>query len=205
MKSASRLACILALVGMSGAAPAAIVFQDNFDTEGTGINTALDNWEITNGTIDVVSIGSFGLTCSPALSICVDLDGSSGNAGRIESNTLFNLLAGVTYQLSYELSGNQRVLSPDRLTVEFAGLTTVHVLNMSDPFDTYFLTITPSVDTNTRIVFDHDGGDNFGIILDNVILQTVEPTAAPEPGSLALLGLGLAGLAAGRRKLARSR
>jgi hypothetical protein len=47
------------------------------------------------------------------------------------------------------------------------------------------------------IVFD-GFGDAGGFVLDNVTLDAAG--AAPEPGTLALLGLGLAGLAASRRR-----
>lgn len=45
------------------------------------------------------------------------------------------------------------------------------------------------------IVFDQAGGDNVGLILDSVTL-----TEAPEPGSVLLMGLGLAGIGLLRRR-----
>jgi hypothetical protein len=76
----------------------------------------------------------------------------------------------------------------------------IHTLPHDAPFQTFSLTYTPTGNDAVRIIVVHDGGDNVGLILDNVVLQSV-----PEPGSLALLGLGLAGFAAGRTKLARGR
>jgi hypothetical protein len=58
---------------------------------------------------------------------------------------------------------------------------------------------TPSSSTViARIVFDHAGGDNFGLLLDNVELNA-RVSSVPEPASLMLLGSGLAGPAVWRR------
>ena len=45
--------------------------------------------------------------------------------------------------------------------------------------------------SNARIVFDHLGGDNNGLLLDDVVLTGV--AVIPEPQSYALLLAGLGG------------
>ena len=68
-----------------------------------------------------------------------------------------------------------------------------------DPFSTETLSFTTGGAIPTaRIVFGQVGGDNIGMLLDNVKLNPI-----PEPASLILLGAGLAGLGIWRRKAAK--
>jgi hypothetical protein len=107
MKSALRIACLITLLGMSTAVPAAILFQDNFDTETPGNNEPLSQWNLfSNGTTDTLNHSPIGIQCVGGAGRCIDLDGSSQDAANLISNTLFQLVAGVRYQLSYDLSGN---------------------------------------------------------------------------------------------------
>ena len=48
---------------------------------------------------------------------------------------------------------------------------------------------------HTSLLFDHNGGDNIGLILDNISLTVESATAVPEPGTLGLLITGLFGIA----------
>ncbi len=66
-------------------------------------------------------------------------------------------------------------------------------LAANDPWQTIVRNITLTSQTTSSLIFKHDGGDNIGILLDNVSL-------VPEPGTLALLGLGIFGLIGARKK-----
>jgi len=179
-------------------ANAGIIFQDNFDSEGSALNyTTFSNWTVSDGTVDVVSNATYGISCAGGSGKCVDMDGSTGNAG-ILTSTLLNLAAG-TYSFSFDISGNQRGYSQDAMTMTLGGfLNQSFSLSSSDPWATKTYNFTVSNATANYIVFNHGGGDNVGILLDNVSLSLI--SEVPEPSAMILLGLGLLGLGLARRK-----
>lgn len=80
----STTAAALALASLP--ASAAVVFSSSFDAE-NGCNSALNyagwsGWTVSNGSVDLVRSGNFGITCRGGSGSCVDLDGSTGDAGR---------------------------------------------------------------------------------------------------------------------------
>ena len=68
----------------------------------------LINWTVSGGTIDYIRSGGFGIACVGGTGGCLDMDGSTGNAGRITSRQLFTFDSGVQYFIELMLSGNQR-------------------------------------------------------------------------------------------------
>lgn len=54
--------------------------------------------------------------------------------------------------------------------------------------------------TSAVLAFANAGGDEFGAILDNIVLAEAPAAAAPAPTPLALLPLALAAMAARRRR-----
>jgi hypothetical protein len=119
----------------------------------------------------------------------------------------------VLHTLTFGLAGSQR---GDTNTVLFGiDLDSDSVLEFSataivgspQGLTTLNLPFTPLASTTSaRIVFDNTGGDNFGALLDNVVLDaavviTPPPAgSAPEPGMLALVGLSVLGLALIRKR-----
>lgn len=194
------LAATFALSLLSATAAQAVpLFNDTFDSEALGTNQALDKWTVSDGTIDVIGPGFFDL--HPGNGNYLDLDGSTNNAGKITSNTVFNLLAG-TYTLSFELGGSKRG-DGNTVTVALGSIfSEVFALPSNAPLQTISRTITLASAAGTgALSFDHAGGDNLGLILDDVSLDFSRvQTAVPEPSSLALLALGgVAGVARRRR------
>lgn len=198
-------AAILTLACTS--ANAGLIFSDNFDLEAGGAgNSSLNynnfsQWSVTDGTVDVVSNGGWGITCAGGTGKCVDLDGSSSNAGTFSSNSL--TLAAGEYTLSFDISGNQRNSVNDAMGVSLGGFFNEDFTRSgSVGWETIVRTFTVTSETTNSITFNHAGGDNIGIMLDNVSLVSgsASSTAVDEPAPLALLLLGAFGIAATRRK-----
>lgn len=186
---------------LAGAAEATVVFSDDFNSENGGVAnastlnyTSFDNWTVSNGSVDLIGNGYFDFL--PGNGLYVDMDGSTNDAGKLTSTSI-NLAAG-TYVLQFDLAGNRRNGSTESVTVQ-VGLGTfvnqVISLAQNAPFTTYQYSFTVAAPTTVSLTFEGAGGDNIGMLLDNVSVRV------PEPGALALLGMGLlgAGVFRGRR------
>jgi len=180
-------------------ANANVIFSDDFDSEAPNQTSVLNyagftNWTVTDGTVDLVANGEYSIYCVGNTGKCVDLDGSTGNAG-IFTSSLFNLAAG-NYVLSFDVSGNQRNQDNDSMVLTLGGFVSDSIqLAGNAPWQTVSYFFTVGTAGSNSISFNHSGGDNIGIMLDNVSVTDVNA-----PGALALLGLGLTGLAIRRRK-----
>lgn len=182
------------VVACSLGAQAAPVFSDNFDASVSGLNVVPTGWTVSDGTVDVVG-GGFCVS-----GLCVDLDGSTGNAGILSRD--FALLGGLDYTLSFDLSGSKRGGTDDVLITFGTSTLFLDDLAGAAPYTNYSLDFTPGSDGIFSISFANAGGDNIGALLDNLVLISGDTPngTVPEPGTLVLLGLGLAGLAFTRRR-----
>jgi hypothetical protein len=191
---------------------AATIYSDNFNSyPRDGINwspPASSGWRVgLNGTVDLIGSGG-GHDLVPGRGGYVDLDGNTLNSGLLSHSFFLN--GGTTYTASFALAGSHRG-SAETAQVHFGGSAASYSLNSAEPFQTFNLNFTPSINGSYSLSFLNAGGDNIGILLDNVAVRNNLPgfapdaamaSAVPEPEIYAMLmaGLGLLGLL-GRRRM----
>lgn len=181
-----------------------VVFCDNFDSENGGVGTinytGFSNWTVSGGSVDL--IGYTGLVgpywdLQPGNGLYLDMDGSNYDAGKITSIPL-SLEAG-DYVLSFDVAGNQRSYGSDSVNVQVGegSLLDDFVTVMdTDDFSTVSISFTVDSATTTSISFEGIGGDNIGLLLDNVCLlyndvNNPGGNAVPAPGAVLLSGIGV--------------
>ncbi len=198
-----------AAFSLAGGAQAA-VFSDNFDGYTAGAPASLSpNWTVTEGSVDVIPVGP--LYTWYGTGQYVDLNGSNGDAtaGRIE--TTVNLLAGKTYNLSFNYGYNVNSGFNESMnfgiTGAYAGLlSSLDFGSVAPPvMNSFGTTFTVGVSGAYTLFFAdgqagspfNDDDDQGGPILDNVSL-----TSVPLPAGAPLLLAGLVALGALRRRRA---
>jgi uncharacterized delta-60 repeat protein len=187
----------------SGGSPI-VLLADNFNAEngGTGKSaypaTSLANWNITRGTVDIIGTDFSGREYISGRGSYLDLDGNTFNAGKIESKNTFSFAADEEITLKFFLAGSQRsALLPagqdnDSVTVSLGNLfNETFTRSGSSPFEQITRTFKVNTATNAKLIFDHAGSDNIGLLLDDVELSK---TAGGNGGNNTIIpGLSLAG------------
>jgi hypothetical protein len=159
----SLYAAAVLVMGFAGEfANAAVIYTDNFSTEASsGLNVTPTGWTILTvppslvaGTVDTLPAVNPYLSCG-GTNFCVDTDGSTNLSGELvtQATSLGGtvlLTSGKTYQLTVDISGNQRNSLTDPLQFGLLSSTNTVLaqssLNIagSSPFTQYSLTFSPS-------------------------------------------------------------
>lgn len=212
MKKHFALAAALAFAMPSGAT---IVFSDNFDAEGaTALNYAgFAKWDVTDGTVDLIGTpNGFGITCAGGAGSCVDLDGSSGDAGIMTTKDSWTVGTQDLVTIGFSISGNQRIGAGSPSDTMEIGLlyddsfayALILTLPEDYPMTTFsFWQLLPSHAGTFRLYmkgFPEVRSDNIGLVVDDVSLDIAY--AVPEPATWTMMigGFALAGAALRRRK-----
>jgi hypothetical protein len=188
----------------SSASAAIKSLVDDFEGEGVS-GTQLDynsftNWDVTDGTVDLKQTGTYGITCNSG-SYCVDLDGSTRDAGVFTSKEEFQARA---YEVSFAYSGNQRGSfingssnQSDTFLVEFSNAQGV-VLSQEVAYTEGWSVFSAMIilDDVAKLSFSVTGGDNQGVVLDDISVVS----AVPVPAAAFLFAPALIGFMGLRRK-----
>jgi hypothetical protein len=198
-----------ALLAAAPAAHAATVLEDDFSSYGvSSLLNAPDGlflgvWETVagTGTVDYIRGADFGNICRGNVA-CIDLDGSTSNAGVFQTVESF---APGEYKLSFEIFGSSRG-DTNEVTVSLGGLNLVQSITSAGDWIVTEILATIGAG-GSKLSFSNFGGDNLGAILNSVKLVKVEnggggPAPIPLPAAAPLLlgGIGLIGLAGWRRR-----
>lgn len=220
MQMAKILLPLLALAALP--AQASTVLTDDFEGEGGNYVpnfNSFTNWTVSGGTVDLLKNGSFGLVCRTG-NACVDLDGSTGNAGMLTLRDAVSFAAGDFVSGEWYLSGNQRNYGPDSVTMALvfgsgviandftwiaAGQPDLNIGDQNDvgsvgfntsiaaasPFGRFGFSFTAATDGAFRLSIGDEGADDRGAILDDVSISVVGGNGAvPEPATWAMLITG---------------
>lgn len=189
---------VATLAAISAASQAATIFSDNFDSNSYGLNATPNGWTVSSGTVDIIGQSTPYDLCGAGHGLCIDLDGSSSDAG-ILSRAL-HLTAGVQYTARFDLAGNQRGGSDTgTVTFGFGSAQLSYSLASGAAFSSYEIVFMPMFTGTYNLSFANAGTDNVGALLDNVVVTTV-----PEPETYALLLAGLGLLGAVKRRKAKA-
>jgi len=169
-------------------------FEDENDSAGSTNFAGLTQWNYLRGTIDTKGPQSAtfkSFTCNKGTGKCIDLDGSTGVAGTIETKSSFVSETVQTCRLSYALSGSGRGDGSNTATISALNAYTgeayssqVHTIADTAAWATFDKTFEVPAGKPFRIrVAGSDrpnvansgattpGSDNMGLLFDDLTLQ----------------------------------
>jgi hypothetical protein len=106
LAGAALAAALAATLLAAGAAQAAQVFSDNFNSENGGVGanpyTGFANWTVTGGPVALRE----GAACAGGSGGCVGLDGGGGLGDEFQTSQSFSYGVGSVVTLTYDISGD---------------------------------------------------------------------------------------------------
>lgn len=179
LTAGAALALGLAIAGCKSTteppADPVLLIAEDFNQEGGGtfkLNyNAFTRWAVVAGSVDLVGTAPYDDFLPTSQGLYVDLDGTSNAAGTLETLETFALPRG-RYELRFKLAGTPRQNQPANTVIVSLGTVFQESITLQSyaPLQSYVRTIEVTRDTSGKVRFQHQGGDDYGIFVDDVQL-----------------------------------
>jgi len=183
----------------------AFVNQGNDTMSLAAGSTVIIGWTVvTDTTAWIGPTNPFGLSASDG-SFFLDLTNYQAGSPFAGMSQVIATTPGATYELSFDLGSSTFWGRPDAITASAAGTSatfTSPLTGTNNDWQHVSMQFTAS-SSSTTVLLQGVAGINY-IGLDNASVDLVSGPTVPEPGALALLGLGLAGMQLARKRKAQT-